>query len=86
MILSLIHPKLLQDCQAYDQALKEGCQVQMEPTMYRSIPHFEEASHHYTLLTQPNIDKPFDMYCDASGTDIGGILMQDGCAIVYASR
>jgi hypothetical protein len=27
------------------------------------------------VLAQPNIDKPFDVYCDASNTGIGGILM-----------
>jgi hypothetical protein len=26
------------------------------------------------------------MYCDASGTGIGGVLMQDECEITYASR
>jgi hypothetical protein len=26
------------------------------------------------------------VYCDASGTGIGGVLMQDGHAIAYASR
>jgi hypothetical protein len=34
---------------------------------------------------QPNIEKPFDVYCDASGTGIG-VLMQDGCAIPNVSR
>jgi hypothetical protein len=38
------------------------------------------------VLAQPDIEKPFDVYCDASGTGIGGVLMQDGCAIAYASR
>jgi hypothetical protein len=38
------------------------------------------------VLTQPNIKKSFDVYCDASGMSIGGVLMQDGCAIAYASR
>jgi hypothetical protein len=38
------------------------------------------------VLTQPDIEKPFDVYCDASGTGIGGVLMQDGHAIAYASR
>jgi hypothetical protein len=38
------------------------------------------------VLAQPDIEKPFDMYCDASGTDIGGVLMQDGHAIAYTSR
>jgi hypothetical protein len=37
------------------------------------------------ILAQPDIGKLFDVYCDASGTAIGGILMQDGCAIAYAS-
>jgi hypothetical protein len=38
------------------------------------------------VLAQPNIEKPFDVYCDASGTDIGGVLMKDGHVIAYASR
>jgi hypothetical protein len=37
------------------------------------------------VLAQPNIDKPFDVYCDASSTCIGGVLMQDGHAFAYAS-
>jgi hypothetical protein len=37
------------------------------------------------VLAQLDIDKSFDEYCDASGTNIGGVLMQDGRAIAYAS-
>jgi hypothetical protein len=37
------------------------------------------------VLAQPDIEKPFDVYCDASGMGIGGVLMQDDCAIAYAS-
>jgi hypothetical protein len=37
------------------------------------------------VLAQPNIEKTFDVYCDASGTGIQGFLMQDGRAIAYAS-
>jgi hypothetical protein len=38
------------------------------------------------VLAQPDIDKPFDVYCNASVTGIGSVLMQDGHAIAYASR
>jgi hypothetical protein len=38
------------------------------------------------ILAQPDIEKPFDVYCDASDTGIGGVLMQDSRTIAYASR
>ena len=38
------------------------------------------------MLAQPDIDRPFDVYCDASKTRLGCVLMQDGCVIAYASR
>jgi hypothetical protein len=33
------------------------------------------------MLAQPNIEKSFDVYYDASGTGIRGVLMQDDRAI-----
>jgi hypothetical protein len=38
------------------------------------------------VLAQSDIKKPFDVYWDASGMGIGGVLMQDGHVIAYASR
>jgi hypothetical protein len=38
------------------------------------------------VLAQPDNNKPFDVYCDASGTRLGCVLMQDNRVIAYASR
>src|SRR5438105_11867909 len=38
------------------------------------------------VLTQPNVTKPFDVYCDALGTSLGCVLMQKGKVVAYASR
>ena len=52
----------------------------------------EEAFHKLrTLLTsapvlaQPHIEKPFVVFCDASGIGLGCVLMQEGRLIAYAS-
>jgi hypothetical protein len=38
------------------------------------------------VLAQPDTTKSFDVYCDASGTGLGGVLMQEGRVISYSSR
>jgi hypothetical protein len=38
------------------------------------------------MLTQSDIEKSFDVYCDASGSGLGCVLMQEGRVIAYASR
>jgi hypothetical protein len=38
------------------------------------------------VLAQPDTDKSFDVYCDASGTGLGGVLIQEGRVIAYSSR
>ena len=56
-------------------------------------PAYEEAFQalktfltHAPILAQPDIDRPFDVYCDASKTGLGCVLMRDGRVIAYASR
>jgi hypothetical protein len=53
----------------------------------------DEAFHtlraHLTIapvLAQPDNSKSYDVYCDASGTGLSCILMQDNRVIAYASR
>jgi hypothetical protein len=38
------------------------------------------------VLAQLNNGKPFEVYCDASGTGLGCVLMQDNRVIAYASQ
>ena len=46
-----------------------------------SFPESEAAFH-----TLPDIEKPFDVFCDASGTGLGCVLIQEGRVIAYASH
>jgi hypothetical protein len=38
------------------------------------------------VLTLPDVEKPFSIYCDASGQGLGCVLMQHGHVVAYASR
>jgi hypothetical protein len=38
------------------------------------------------MLVMPDLQKGFDIYCDACGQGLGSVLMQEGHVIAYASR
>ena len=38
------------------------------------------------MLAQLDIERPFDVYCDASKMRFGCVLMQDGRVIAYSSH
>jgi hypothetical protein len=39
-----------------------------------------------TVSTMPGMEKPFSIYCDASGQGLGCVLIQDDHVVAYASR
>jgi hypothetical protein len=50
---------------------------------------FQTLKQHLTsapVLAQPDNSKPYEVYCDASGTALGCVLMQENRVIAYASR
>jgi hypothetical protein len=38
------------------------------------------------VLVLPDVHKPFSVYCDASYTGLGCVLMQEGRVVAYSSR
>jgi hypothetical protein len=50
---------------------------------FRTLKKLLTTSH---VLAQPDITKSFDVYCGASGTGLGCVLMQEGHVITYSSR
>jgi hypothetical protein len=50
---------------------------------------FRALRQHLTIapvLVQPDNSKPFEVFCDASGTGLGCVLMQENRVMAYASR
>jgi hypothetical protein len=39
-----------------------------------------------SVLILPDVNKPFSVYCDASYTGPGYVLMQEGRVVTYSSR
>jgi hypothetical protein len=68
------------------ELLKKGVKVEWSQ---KCEDGFHALRQHLTtalVLAQPDNTKSFDVYCDASGTGLGCVLMQDNQVIAYASR
>jgi hypothetical protein len=81
-LLLQIYSEFLQDCETIISLLKND-------TKFNWSSRFKKLKVLLTtapVLDQPDIEKPFDVYCDASGSGLGCVLMQEGRVIAYASR
>jgi hypothetical protein len=68
------------------ELLEKGKTFEWTP---RHEPSFQELKKRLTMasvLTMPDMKKPFSIYCDASDQGLGCVLMQDGHVVAYASR
>src|SRR6266540_756643 len=84
-LLPPIHPRLLQDCEAHDEAPSEEAKFNWTSDCEAAFQQLNTLLTTAPILTQPDVTKPFDVYCDASGTGLGCVLMQEGKVVAYAS-
>jgi hypothetical protein len=68
------------------ELLKMGNKCVWSEACDEAFKHLKKLLTSSPVLAQPDTAKPFDVYCDASGTGLGGVLMQEGRVISYSSR
>jgi hypothetical protein len=66
--------------------LKKGNKYVWSEACDKTFKHLKKLKTTSPVLAQPDTTKLFDVYCDASGTSLGGVLMQEGRVISYYSR
>ncbi|MEI4896558.1 RNase H-like domain-containing protein, partial [Klebsiella pneumoniae] len=59
-------------------AWSEGCEVSFQELKKRLVTA--------PVLCLPDLEKDFQVYCDAHHQGLGAVLMQDGKVVAYASR
>jgi hypothetical protein len=67
------------------QLLEKEAKFKWSPQCNKAFLTLKKLLTTASVLAQLDIKKSFDVYYYASGTSIGGVLMQDGRAIAYAS-
>jgi hypothetical protein len=66
--------------------LAKGKTFEWTPRREASFQELKKRLTTTPVLTMLDVEKPFSIYCDASGEGLGCILMQDGHVVAYASR
>jgi hypothetical protein len=68
------------------ELLKKGKMFEWTPRHEDSFQELKKRLTTTPVLTMPDMEKPFSIYCDASGQGLECVLMQDGHVVAYASR
>jgi hypothetical protein len=68
------------------ELLKKGVKFLWSEACNKAFHTLREHLTSAPVLTQPNMTKLFEVFCDASGTGLGCVLMQDNWVIANASR
>jgi hypothetical protein len=68
------------------ELLKKGNKYLWSEACDEAFKHLKRLLTTSPMLAQPDITKPFNVYCDASGMGLGGVLMQENRVISYSLR
>jgi hypothetical protein len=68
------------------ELLKKGNKYDWSEACFEAFKHLKKLLTTSPVLAQPDSTKPFDVYCYASGTGLGGVLIQEGRVVLYSSR
>jgi hypothetical protein len=68
------------------ELLKKGNKYVWSGACDEAFKHLKKLLTTSPVLAQPDTTKPFNVYCDASGTGLGGVLMQEGQVVSYSLR
>jgi hypothetical protein len=79
-------PNFLKISKPITELLKKNVRFNWTPECNEAFEKLKKLLTTTPVLAQPDIEKSFDVYCDASGIGIGCVLMQEGRVIAYVSR
>jgi hypothetical protein len=66
--------------------LAKKVEFKWTPACQKSFKTLKEKLTMTPVLILPDVHKPFSVYCDASYTGLGCVLMQEGRVVAYSSR
>jgi hypothetical protein len=79
-------PDFSRIAKAMTELLKKGVKFVWSEACEQAFHTLRQHLTSAPVLVQPDNSKPFEVFCDASGTGLGCVLMQEGRVIAYASR